>query len=68
MLKTKIKNAVNLTPLSLSYTRKVGNMTFRISSFGNPASGLTAGQMLLRFMLQRKTARENILADKRGES
>ena len=46
------------SPLAASYRRKIGNVTFELSAFGNPQATDTAEDLLLG-MLKAKVAREN---------
>ena len=46
-------------PLAAPYARKVGKVTFVVSSFGNPQSKSTAKDLLLG-MLEAKVAKESI--------
>ena len=45
-------------PLAAPYQRKVGKVTFVVSSFGNPKATDTAQQMLLR-LLEEKVTQES---------
>ena len=45
-------------PLAAPYQRRIGKVTFVVSSFGNPKATDTAQQMLLR-MLEEKVAQES---------
>ena len=44
--------SINSAPaLTESYDHKIGKVTFRVSSFGNPNGAQTAQQMLLNLMV-----------------
>ena len=44
--------------LAAPYRRRIGKVTYEVSSFGNPQSANTAGDLLLR-MLEEKVRQEN---------
>lgn len=46
------------SPLAASYRRKIGNVTFEVSAFGNPQATGTAEDLLLS-MLKAKVTQEN---------
>ncbi|MBQ3803989.1 MAG: hypothetical protein IJP43_04125 [Oscillospiraceae bacterium] len=46
-------------PLAAPYQRKIGNITFVVSSFGNPHTRSTAEDLLLG-MLEAKVTQESI--------
>ena len=46
------------SPLAASYRRKIGNVNFEISAFGNPQTTGTAEDLLFG-MLQEKVAQED---------
>ena len=46
-------------PLAEPYQRKVGKVTFVVSSFGNPNAAETAPEMILR-MLEEQVKRESV--------
>ena len=55
------KHAVPLTdtvPLAVPYQRRIGKVTFVVSSFGNPKATDTAQQLLLR-LLEEKVTQES---------
>ena len=45
-------------PLATPYRRKIGKVTFVVSSFGNPQAADTAGDLILG-MLEEKVRQEN---------
>ena len=53
------KHAVPLTdavPLAAPYQRRIGKVTFVVSSFGNPKATDTAQQMLLHLLEEKVTS------------
>jgi hypothetical protein len=46
-------------PLARAYCRKIGRVTFRVSSFGDPQASETGQQLLLR-ILERKVTQNEI--------
>ena len=47
-----------VSPLAAPYRRKIGNVTFEVSAFGNPQATDTAEDLLLG-MLEAKVAQED---------
>lgn len=47
MSKTEVKGA---QPLAEPYRKKIGKVTFQVSSFGNDKSNETAQQLILRML------------------
>ena len=50
--------SMDAIPLAEPYRRKIGKVTFVVSSFGNPKSADTAQRMILR-MLEERVRRGN---------
>lgn len=48
-------------PLAAPYQRRIGKVTFVVSSFGNPKATVTAQQLLLR-LLEEKVTQESGLS------
>ena len=46
---------MDAVPLAAPYQRKIGKVTFVVSSFGNPKATDTAQQMLLRLLEEKVT-------------
>ena len=42
--------SADAVPIAVPYQRKIGNITYVVSSFGNPKARDTAQQMLLRLL------------------
>ena len=54
-----ITTTMQAVPLAAPYRRRIGKVTFEISSFGNPNSTNTAQDLLLR-MLEAKVAQAGV--------
>ena len=52
-------------PLAAPYRRKIGKVTFEVSTFGNPQATSTAEDLLLG-MLEAKATQENFGEEARG--
>ena len=50
---------VDAVPIATPYKRKIGKVTFVVSSFGNPKATNTAQQMLLRLLEEKVTRQSN---------
>ena len=45
----------NAVPLAAPYQREIGNVTFVVSSFGNPKAADSAKRLILRLLEERAT-------------